>query len=378
MSVESEVRKAMTPKNTKEPKLKPEDYLSTGSTLLNLALTGFARRGFAKGFYYFIVGDSQSGKTWLSLTCGAESNLNAVFKDHRLIFDDVEGGALMDVEKYFGKRTAERLEPPGKLKDGTPVYSETVEDFYYHLDDACKKGIPFIYVLDSMDALDSEDAAKKFEANKKIHRRPVKPQADDEEDGEGPKKKGSYGDGKPKANSQNLRRFIPRLRKLGAILIIVNQTRDNIPQPGMMTFEKKTRSGGHALKFYSTVEIWSSVAVPILKTVKGKKRKLGAVSKVTVKKNRLNGRDRTVMIPFYYSYGFDDLRACIDYLADEGHWKGKKESVKAPEFDFEGPKDALIKKIEEEGLGKELRTLVARVWREIDAACELKRKPRYE
>lgn len=367
----------MTPKKKKKVKLGPDSYVSTGSTLLNLACTGYALRGFAKGFYYFIVGDSQSGKTFLSLTCFAESVLNENFKDYRLIFDDAENGALMDLKQFFGSKTAARAEPPAGTRS-SPKFSETIEDFYFHLDDAIKNGVPFIYVLDSMDSLDSEAASKKFDANKKIHRKGKKDQADSEEDGEAGKKKGSYGDGKPKENSQNLRRALHKLRKMKSILVIINQTRDNIPQPGQLTFEKKTRSGGWALKFYATLEIWTSVVKPITRTIRGKKRKIGAITKATIKKNRFIGRDRSVNLPFYYSHGFDDLRACIDYLIDEKHWKGTEETVKAPEFDHKGSKDDLIAKIEQdEDLGKELRMLVARIWREIDSSCVVKRKSRY-
>ena len=66
-------------KKKKVVKLTAKDFVSTGSTLLNLACTGFPDRGFAKGYYYFIVGDSESGKTWLALTCLAEASINKNF-----------------------------------------------------------------------------------------------------------------------------------------------------------------------------------------------------------------------------------------------------------------------------------------------------------
>ena len=59
-----DVRKKLK-KKKKHKKLTGKDFLSTGSTLLNLACTGKPYRGFAKGKYYFIVGDSSSGKTFL-------------------------------------------------------------------------------------------------------------------------------------------------------------------------------------------------------------------------------------------------------------------------------------------------------------------------
>ena len=58
------------------------------------------------------MGDSTAGKTWLSFSLFAEACLNGAFAKHRLIYDDVEGGALMDVRKYFGASVADRVEPP--------------------------------------------------------------------------------------------------------------------------------------------------------------------------------------------------------------------------------------------------------------------------
>src|SRR2546423_5801296 len=84
------------------PVFSREGALSSGSTLLNLACTDHPDLGFFKGAYYYLVGDSVSGKTWLSLSCFAEACCNDAFHDYRLIFDDVEGGALMDIRRYFG------------------------------------------------------------------------------------------------------------------------------------------------------------------------------------------------------------------------------------------------------------------------------------
>src|SRR5262245_46086827 len=97
--------------------------LSTGSTLLDLALTGRPGAGFAPGCYYLLVGDSASGKTFLALTALAEAACSPAFAKHRLIYNAPERGARMDVTRFFGKTLAGRLE--------TPDPSPTVEEFYY-------------------------------------------------------------------------------------------------------------------------------------------------------------------------------------------------------------------------------------------------------
>lgn len=337
-----------------------KDFVSTGSTILNIACSGNPDNGFMKGHYYFIVGDSASGKTFLSLTCLAEASINEKFNDYRFIYDNSEDGALMDLSKFFGKKVAERIEPPS-MDDGLPVFSSTIEDFYFHLDDAVKTGKPFIYVLDSMDSLSSIDEIEKFDETKETVRK-------------GRQATGSYGDGKAKKNSANLRRILAPLKKTGSILIIINQTRDNLG----FGFEKKTRSGGHALRFYACIEMWSSIKSKIKKTVEGKPRTIGIECQIQIKKNRLIGKESTITVPIYYSHGIDDVGSCINYLLEENHWKLKANSIVADEFNFKGTFEKLVKFIEKEGKESELRQIVKSVWSNIEESCAIKRKFRYE
>jgi len=235
-----------------------------------------------------------------------------------------------------------------------------VEEFYAHLEENLDRG-PCIYVLDSMDALSSSYEVQRWKERREAIRKREK-------------LSGDYTDGKAKSNSTGLRAVLGKVIETDSILIIVNQTRDNIASP----FGGKTRSGGHALSFYAALEIWSSVDGKIQKVVRGKKRTIGIVSKLTVKKNRVTGKVREVSIPIFYSYGIDDLGSCVDYLVTEGHWKkGRQGSISAPEFDFKGKRDRLLAHIEENSLETKLRKLVAKVWREVEERCEVKRKPRF-
>ncbi len=143
-------------------------------------------------------------------------------------------------------------------------------------------------------------------------------------------------------------------------------------------FEKQTRAGGRALKFYAMLELWSSVKNRLKKTVRGKAREIGIVAQVKVKKNRFTGKNRTVEIPIYHSFGFDDLGSCIDYLLAESHWVKKGGDIYAKEFDFTGSREDLISHIETQNLEKQLRTLTGEVWAEIEEACVVQRKSRYE
>lgn len=364
-------------KRTK-PILSAEGALSTGSTLLNLACTSHPYYGFLKGGYYYIVGDSTSGKTWLALTCFAEACRNRHFDKYRLIFDDVEGGALMDIEHYFGKQVKRRMEPPSTRK-GLPVYSSTIESFYYHISDIIDDREPFIYVLDSQDALESLAAEKKFRQQKKASE-------------EGEEAKGSFGDGKAKIHSEKLRHVLGQVRKMNSILIITGQTRDNPNSFGYA--DKKTRSGGKALRFYANIEIWTSVGHKLKKRVRGVPRTVGVDCIAEVRKNRVSGKigkDRAVTIPIYHGLGIDDVGSCVDYLIAEGEWrrvklKGEEKPQEkgpsiysAPDLLLKGTRGELIRAIEEDDLEGKVRAAAAKLWNDIEAECApSNRKKRYE
>jgi RecA/RadA recombinase len=344
-------------KGKEEYKPKAKDYLSTGSTLLNLAITGYPNRGYLKGHYYSLTGDSRSGKTWLALSALAEAAVNKNFENYRLIYDDVEHGALMDKQKYFGNALIKRLEEPDKGQ------SVMLEDFYFNVQNALDKGKPFIYVIDSMDTLTTEQEIKKFHKRKKA--REKKKETD-----------GSMTDGKAKINSQTLRLILTPLFDSRSILILIHQTRERMGFGAQ--YSPKTRGGGQAPGFYAGIELWSKVVGTIKKTVKGKPRQVGTSCEIQTKKNRLQGKDRKVIVPILWSMGIDDVGACVDYLVDEKRWSKNDSTINAKDLDIKGSRKKIIRYIEKNDMERDVREYVADTWEEIEEACEEKnRKPRY-
>lgn len=337
-------------------------YLSTGCSVLNLACTGELEGGLIPGHYYLVCGDSSSGKTFLGMTILAEAANNRMFDNYRLIYDNPEGGALMDVSRFFGTSVASRLEPAAVDEQGMPRSSTTVQEFYYHVDDWLDSGKPFVAVLDSQDCLTTDEESSRFEEQKKAFRR-------------GKDTAGSYGDNKAKLHSANLRRLMGPLRDTGSILVILNQSRDSFDP-----FNPDAYSGGRALLFYATLQLWSKSGGAIKRVVRGKERQLGIYSKVRVKKNRVTGRDRSVKIRIYHSYGIDDVGTMVDYLVSEGYWKesGGVLEVTGLGPDFKGKTEQVIERIENEGLVDDLKALVKSTWLEVEKACEVRRKRRYE
>lgn len=346
--------------------------LSSGSTLVNLLCTGRTDAAYMPGMYYLLVGDSDSGKTFLCLNTFAEAANRPEFKDYRLVFDNPEKGAQMDLEAMFGKKLAARLEPPFRRKDGSWGYSERVEEFFMSVRDACRRG-PCLYVLDSENALTSDEEAAKAEevlsAVRKSH----------DKDAEYEAPKAMMTDGKAKKNNSFVRQVVPDLEKSGSILIVISQSREKI---GVTFGSPATRAGGKGLSFFAQVELWSRCKERITKPVNGRPRHTGNLCQFRLQRSRFTGQREVVEVPIYFSSGLDDTGSLVQYLIDEKHWKGKGKDedkvIAAPEFGYEGNAEGLVELVESECREGELKGLAASVWESVRARCEVRRKRRYE
>lgn len=343
----AKAKKAMSARPTMERVLTNSDFLSMGLTLGNLSAYGRTYGGFVKGHVYRIIGKSQSSKTFLCKTILAEASINPAFADYELIYDDIErGGELISTSKFFGARLAARMVPPARSKTKTPMYTRNTDEFYIRINKRLDAGKRFIWIPDSLDSLTGVDNNK-------------------------------MSDGKAKTHSNELRKLIQGIKETGSILLLVQHAKVNMGS----TWGGSITTGGASPEFYSTLDIWLSKMETIKKSLGTKyndlEEPIGVRVQCHVKKNRINGTDRTFEFPLYYSYGIDDIGSCIEWLVKVNHWKKDKGVFASEEFDFEGKESALIKKIEKEGLKKELQVLTGKIWREIDELLAVKRTPRF-
>lgn len=357
-SLEEQVAERQEPKELKAPKV----FVPTGSTLLNLALSDRANGGYPLGRLVNIIGDSSAGKSFLTHAAFAEAAQIAYFDEYRFIRDDTEEADSFDVAKLFGKKVAARLEYAGKDAEGNPCSSNTTDDFLLNFKRAVRDGRPFIYVLDSLDALEAKEDQQKM---------------DDIVDAmeKGKQTTGSYGMAKAKFMSGILRNIVQEIQKTRSLLIIVSQTRDNIDP---MSPNKKTRSGGKALRFYSTQEIWLALAGKERKTSKGQSYVIGSECKAKVSKNRITGKLREVEFSILYDYGVDDLTSCIEWMIKNGFWKKSGQTITIPELGLSGTMGKVIDTIESEKLYRKISALVGRAWAEVEEGLKLGRKSKYE
>ena len=318
-----------------------EWLVPTGATLLNLALSDNALGGYKLGSMVNVVGDSSAGKTFLCWNMFAEVVADPFFDDYVLVYDDAEGKLHIPIRALFGPGVLERVEYD---EDNC---SDTIEDFYGAVRELLQRDKPFIYVLDSFDSLSD------IEEQKKTMLRRDYP-------------------AKPRLASEMFRKICGQLRHTRSLLVVVSQVRENI---GVTFGEKKTRSGGRALRHYSLQEYWLAVK----SHVKRRDREVGVNIVARVKKNHLTGKLRQVEFPLYHDYGVDDTRSMIEWLIAEGFWrkpKGKQVIETGGDF-IDASMDKLIHYIEEESVLPKLVSIVAQCWAEVERSIRTDRRPRY-
>lgn len=343
-----------------------QKLVSCGSTMFDLAMSGSVEGGIAVGKMINIIGDSHAGKSLLSLYVLAEAASDPFFDDYLLIYDDVEAADEFDKPEMFGKRIAKRIVPPPALqKDKTEegAESDTVEDFEARFNKCIAGDRPFIYVLDSFDALTEVAEQEASEKNSKAHEK-------------GNNAKGTYGTGKAKFASRFLRQAKSKLKQKNSLLVVVSQTRENLNATAFGS--KKTRSGGKALKFYATQEVW----LACVKTHKDSKynRSLGTDTRMKVTKSKLTGKVREADTTIFRDYGIDNIYTMIEWLCSVKHWTKSGSTINAKEFDVKLQRKKLISYIEDNDLETELKHIVQDVWDEIEdsLAVNKERKRRYE
>jgi len=348
------------------PVLDSENLMPTGSTILNCSCSDNWEGGYARGTLVNVIGDSSAGKSFLVLTGLAEMAYDPKFDEYDLYYSDAENALAFNMDYLFGPKFLPRVR--------TDVVSRTIQNLYGNVYSCIEKGKPFVWVEDSLDALTSNEElirakklAKKFSTDDEITK--VSP-AEREK-----KEAGSYKTEKAKWASELLRVITYGLKDTKSLVIIVSQTRDNIG----FGFEKNTRSGGRALKFYSTHEMWLSIVSKYTKEYKKTKDIVGVDVRTKVSKNKLTGKVKKVDYPIYYDHGIDDVGANINFLTDKtGWWKKEKQTIVIPEFDFKGTAPTVHQFIRKERLQKELAELVGTVWNEKEEALRLGWGPKYE
>jgi len=281
---------------------KPISFFSSGSTLLDLALGG----GWALGRIFNIVGDRSSGKTLLAIE--GYANFKAKFPEGKMRYAEAEAA--------FDEGFAKVLGFPSDV-ERPDILIHTVTDFTTDLAKFIKKGGPALYILDSLDALATEEDVARLKARI-----------------EGTKEKGSMGAEKAKDMSDLFRLLAQDCEAANCTLGIISQIRDKI---GVMFGEIKTRSGGHALDFYASQVLWLAETGKKERTVMGQRRITGVDIHSKVKKLKVGFPFREADYSILFGYGIDDEMSILDWMmeikaiTEEGYKETSKKLEKARE-----------------------------------------------
>jgi len=303
---------------------KQDIRLMTGNTLLDMVVGGSANvYGFTLGKFINIVGDKSSGKTFLANEIIAKTYHNFSRKQFKWVYDDCEAGYSFDSINMY------EFEMIPKDKEGKPLYanSTTVQEAFFNITNFAEslKADQFgIYVLDSLDALTSDEQDEQAEARIKSMK------AGKVYD------KGSYNVDKPKYLS---REFFPQLCSLiqdkNILVIIISQVRENI-QP--FSFEKYVRAGGKAMDFYAHTVLWLAT----LKKINKKGKPIGVVIKAKTTKSKTARPFRDCQFSIIFDYGIDNIGSNLDYLyelrTDKGELTPAAKSISWGESESKKPK----------------------------------------
>jgi len=338
-----------------------ENVVSTGSTLLDLAISGGAKRGggIPGGFIVEISGGESSGKT--TIACGTVASAQAKGGECKILDPECRltpeycytMGVKFNEEDYYNPETVEEVFDyfVGPLvKKGNKVVRDFSEAWS---PDPSKINV---CMVDSIAALAGEMELNQGDA---------------------------MGGNRPKQFSQGLRLSKTVFRKNNAILFLTNQLRDNMSGYG----KKKITGTGNAVKFYSTIRIELGTITKLVKEidVRGRKQKktFGQTCDATIIKNSLDDPFRTVPIYLTYGYGIDDIRANLQYLKDNGGFDTEDENGKLKKatqylvggIGYNSIQDA-IKAVEDNNLENEIKEQTITLWEEIEGAFKIDRKRR--
>lgn len=314
-------------------------FVSTGSTLLDLAISGGRVRGggVPGGILVEIFGPSGAGKT--VLLCELAGSVKRAGGD--IMFKDPEARLNQQFAGMFG------LDVSQCTYDCPNTVTEVFESVRaWKPNPKAKMNGVF---TDSLAALSTDLEMDKDEGDKMGMRR-------------------------AKEFSEECRKTCRIIKDKGLLMVCSNQLRQN-PNAGPYAPKFRT-SGGEAIPFYASLRLKVNSAVKIKdkKKIAGKEvtRIIGVDTEIEVFKSTVWKPYHEATICINFDYGIDDIRANLQFI---------KSFSKEPVYTIAGASlgnsihDA-VAEIEEDNLEAQLREEVIDLWEDIESKFAHERKPK--
>jgi recombination protein RecA len=315
-----------------------EQMISTGSTLLDLAISGTRTKegGIPGGILVEIFGPSGTGKT--VLLCEIAGGVKRAGGE--VMFKDPEARLNSQFAKIFDLDVDE-IEY--SMPNTVPQVFEPIRE-WKPSDTSIINGI----FTDSLAALSTD---MEMEDQDKMGMR------------------------RAKEFSEQLRKTARTLTDKNFLLVASNQIRDNADAGAFG--QKFTTPGGHGIPFYASLRLRIIGNRKLKKevSVKGKKltRVIGVETDIEVHKSSVDKPHRVATITILFDYGIDDIRENLKYLKK---YKGWSTYQVTDDIKLNQSLDKSIVMVEENGWEKKLRIQVRKLWRSIEGQFESERKPK--
>jgi len=271
------------------------DYLSTGCTLLDLAISDTYPGGFGAGRINHLWGTESSSKSVLVaeiLGAAQRKGGKATLIETEGTFDESRAEDLFGVDT----RKLKYISPEkGNIKTELSIEYLFDELLTKMEDEAAKTKAPCVGAVDSLSAI---------------------PSMPEIERGMG---EATYGTDRAQALSRGFRKHVWRMNRSGLGMVFVDQSRDKIAGFGGKTF-----SGGNALRFFASTRVMTQV----VKTLINKHKKpIGIRVKAKIEKNKIAPPYREIEFIIRFDYGIDDIATNLDWLKQNDPTVPKKGNV---------------------------------------------------
>jgi recombination protein RecA len=255
------------------------EWISTGSTMLDLAISNRPNGGLPVGRIIEITGLEASGKSLLAA--------------HALADTQRKGGlaVYIDTENAISR---EFLEAIGvNLKDMLYVPLETIEDIFDAMDsvvESVRKSSKSRIVTIVVDSVAGASTKQEMAA-------------DYDKDG--------WATSKAIILSKAMRKITNFVGRERICLIFTNQLRTRL---GVSFGDQWTTSGGKAIAFHSSVRLRLKSVGQIKLKIEGKEEVMGITTRAQVVKNRMGPPLRSVDYDIYFDSGIDDYGSWLTML----------------------------------------------------------------